>query len=75
VLIWVDIHPPDIIEVTSGGQVTCFANTAKGDSCMLRWYGRTEVVFEILRQAADARAFTDWTETAGLKVLKFGIQD
>jgi hypothetical protein len=74
-LTWVDIHPPDIIEVTSGAQITCFANTAKGDSWMLRRYGRTEMVFEILRQAADARAFMEWTQNAGLKVLKFGIQD
>jgi hypothetical protein len=25
----VDIHPPDIIEVMSGTQVICFANTVK----------------------------------------------
>jgi hypothetical protein len=42
---------------------------------MLRQYGRIEVVFEVLWQAADARAFMEWTENAGLKVLKCGIQD
>jgi hypothetical protein len=75
VLTSVDIHPPDIIEVRSGPEVTCFANTPKGDHFMLRRYGNVEVVFDMLSQAPEARAFMEWTENAGLKVHKYGIQD
>jgi hypothetical protein len=75
VLTWVNIHPPDIIEIGSGAELTCFANTPKGDHCMFKRYGRLEVVFDILSQAADATAFREWAQNAGLKVHKFGIQD
>lgn len=71
----IDIHPPDIIEVGSNRELTCFANTPKGEHCMFRRYGRMELVFDVLSQAAEARTFREWTENAGLKVYKFAIQD
>lgn len=42
---------------------------------MFRRYGRMELVFDVLSQAAEARTFREWTENAGLKVYKFAIQD
>jgi hypothetical protein len=71
VLTPVDIHPPDVIEVTSGTQVICFANTAKGGHCMLRRFGRIEVVFQIPSQATEIGVFSDWTALLGLKVLNW----
>ena len=71
----IDIHLPDIIEVASGAELTCFANTPKGEHRMLTRYGRLELVFDVLSQTAEARAFRKWTENAGLRVRKFGIQD
>jgi hypothetical protein len=71
----IDTHLPDIIEVGSDAEITCFANTPKGEHRMVRHYGRIELVFDMLSQPAEARAFTEWTKHTGLKVYKFAIQD
>ena len=71
----IDINPPDIIEVGSDRELTCFANTPKGEHCMFSRYGRVELVFDVLSQAVEARTFREWTKNARLKVYKFAIQD
>jgi hypothetical protein len=71
VLSSIDIHPPDIIEVMSGTQVICFANTAKGEHSMLTRFGRIELVYQTSSQDTEIGVFSDWTAHLGLKVLKW----